>query len=190
LGVDKIIKINMENELSNWGILKKFLKIRRKNPWKHPSFVIYFFSVIVIVGSIGFSSEIIVGLKNCCFNISGLTTNAANIFIALIAASSVELILINEDELDTPYRKNDIQVFGIASLVIGFLIWMLAMYFKEGYWGLGLSLLGLFFSFYFWWISNAGNKILTDSTPSGASVGGGIQTTRDQLDGDTSKFTS
>jgi len=177
----------MGKKLTNWKILKIFLSERRKKPWHHPSFVFYFFAIIVLVGSIGFTSEIIQGLKSGCWVISELTTNASNIFIALIAASSVELILIDENDLSHPYRKNDVQIIGISILISGFLLWMLAINFKDNYIGLFISFAGLILAYYFWWISNAGNKILTSAINPSSTVGNGSPR-EVELNGDTTDF--
>lgn len=176
----------MKKEEGNWRILKKFLSERLKKPLKYPSFVIYFITIVLIVGSIGFSTEIITQWHLDDLNLSQLTTNASNIFIALIAASSVELILIKQDKLEHPFIQNDVQIIGISSLILGFFVWMLAIYFKDCILGLFFSVIGLIFSYLFWWVSNAGNETLMPLDDILSPIGGEPEDI--QLEGNTSEF--
>lgn len=163
----------MKTRITNWQILKLFLIDRIKKPIHHPSFVFYFITIIFLIGSIGFLYDIVTSFKSCEFEIAKISTNASNIFISLIAASAVELILINESDLEHPYRKNDVQIVGISFLIFGFLLWMLAISFKDNCFGLIVSIIGLLLSYLFWWISNSGNKILVPDDKPDIALGGG-----------------
>ncbi len=178
----------MDKKLSNWRILQMFLWDRIKKPLCHPSFVFYFISIIILIGSIGFLYDIVESIKMNVFETSKITSNASNIFITLIAASAVELILINDNDLMHPYRKNDVQIIGISFLIFGFLLWMFAISFKENVIGLITSIIGLLLSYIFWWISNAGNKILVPEDKPSSSIGGTPSTGDNGLDGDVSGF--
>lgn len=170
--------------LTNWQILGKFLKERLNNPKKQPSYVFYFIIIIILIGSIGFFSELVMGLYNNQLIFENLTVNSANIFIALIAASSVELVLIREEELTYPFRKNDIQIMGVTFLIFGFLLWILSVYLKKEILGMIISLIGLILAYTLWWISNANNKKIAPSGQPKSTLGGDPNT----LSGDTSDF--
>lgn len=163
-------------DLNEWKAIYNFLKRRATEPANFPSYVLYFIVVVVIIGSIGFLTELLFG-SDCHFNYDALTTNAANIFISFIAASSIELVLINDnDEYLTPNSSiKGVQLLGISFLIFGLLLWMLIWKIKGGVCGLSLSLLGMVFSYALWWISNAGNKTLIPDQAEKAPVGGEIE---------------
>jgi hypothetical protein len=172
-----------------WDILKSFISERITEPIKHPSFVMYFFIIIVMVGSIGIYDIIIMSIKNRDFDIESFVSNASNIFLALIAGSAVELILINEEDLKHPYRKNDIRILGTVFLIIGFLFWMFSKSFIDQWFGLVASIIGLIFGFVVWWISNAGNPNLI--TPKDSTIPiGGSDASRQELPGSVDGFKS
>jgi len=173
---------------SNWIILKEFLIERICRPLTQPGYVIYFFFVVIIVGSIGFLSELVKGLMDCSMNLSNLISHSSSIFIALIAASSVELILIKDTELTVPSRKSDIQLLGIAFLIIGFILWILTNFFKDSLTGLILSIGGLIVSYLLWWISSADNKKFAPVEKVASPLGGPEERVNDELEGDTSAF--
>jgi len=159
---------------SNWTTLKKFLVERMKKPIGQPGFIFYFVFIVIIVGSIGFFSELLFGLTNCEFDISYLTSNASSVFIALLAASSIEFILINETELVEGSRKSDIQLLGVVILISGFLLWILSALFRSSITGFVISLLGLLFSYAFWWIANSENKKIAPSLKESIEPLGGL----------------
>jgi hypothetical protein len=173
---------------SNWIILKEFLVDRICKPFNQPGYVLYFFFIVLIVGSIGFFSELLRGLVDCSVSISNLTIHSSNIFIALIAASSVELILIKDSELTIPVRKSDIQLLGVTFLIIGFLLWILSNFLKSCLVGLILSLCGLIISYILWWISSADNKKIAPAEKANSPLGGPEEKVNDELEGDTSEF--
>ncbi len=176
---------------NNWHILLHFLKERFTKPLNQPSFVFYFFVVIFLLGSIGLISEIIFQYCEKVFNSSILVTNSANTFLTLIAASSIELIMINDDNLNYPYRKNDIQIFGVSVLIFGFLLWIFSIYIKDSIGGLISSILGLILAYLLWWIANSNNKTLVSDEQPDVAIGGNKQNiANDNLEGDIDEFTN
>ncbi|WP_430933257.1 hypothetical protein [Saccharicrinis sp. 156] len=173
------------SDISKWKLLKQFIEYKIKEPWKHPSYVIYFFIVIVILGSIGFHYE----LFQCPIDIEGITINAANIFVALIASSTIELMLVRgKDEKFSPIRT-DIQVFAISILIIGFILWSIIINHKEEYLGLILSILGLLLAYFTWWISNADNQKIIGNVNADKTIGGNQgEIKKEVLKGDTDGF--
>lgn len=111
----------------------------------------------------------------------------SNISISLIAASVIEMILIKEEDLNGKYnRKVDIQIFGISSLILSFFLWIFANKFSDNVYGLVISIFGLLFSYIFWWIANAENKVLLPERNPIDTLGG--KTGKDNLAGDTIGF--
>lgn len=161
-------------ESSKWDILKQFLLNRLSSPLSNPSFIFYFFIVIVLVGTTGVFYEIAHGIKSSTFNIEAILINISCTAITLIAASSVDIILISNDneatDTSTENKNNqknkdfdsrDIQTLGVATLVLGFILWLTTIYFVRSNSQLIswiTSPLSLILSFLVWWIANADNK--------------------------------
>jgi hypothetical protein len=175
-------------KISNWQILKSFFCERITRPFGQPSYTFYFLIIIVLIGSIGIFYELLISTQSCHINIENLTLSAANIFIALIASSTVELLLIQEENLKYPHRKNDIQILGLSFLIIGFLLWILANYLMHENAGLILSLVGLGLSYFVWWIANSDNKKIAPSSKPFVTIGGENPANSLNLKGDTSEF--
>lgn len=173
---------------SNWMILIEFLKERICKPIKQPGYVLYFFFIVLLVGSIGFFSELLKGIVDCSLDLSNLTIHSSSIFIALIAASSVELILVKDNELSYPNRKSDVQLLGVTFLIFGFLLWILSNFLKNSIIGLILSVIGLIVSYILWWISSADNKKIAPIEKAESTIGGPEEIVNAELEGDTSEF--
>ncbi len=173
------------SDITKWKLLKQFIRDKFLEPWQHPSYVIYFIIVIGILASIGFYYE----LFKCPKSMEGITINAANIIIALIASSSIELMLRGGKDDKFSTIKTDIQVFAISALIIGFILWTVIISHKEGYFGLVLSILGLLLAYFIWWISNADNQKIIGNVKADSPIGGKQkEIKKDVLKGDTDGF--
>ncbi len=184
----------MKTPLTNWSIFCSFLINRTKKPLKHPSFVLYFIFIILLIGSFGLINEftditIIWAGELDKSKVISLVMNMSNISLSLVSASVIEMILIKDEDLENyPYRKVDIQIFGISSLILSFFLWIFANKFNSDIAGLILSVIGLLFSYTFWWIANAGNKVLLPIDKPIDTLGGVQKTNEQDLSGDTSEF--
>jgi hypothetical protein len=184
--------LKKKSSKSNWSIFWVFLWNRMKKPIDQPSYVFYFVFIILMIGSAGLISE----LSTSTFVLNGeldeakiasLVLNMSNISISLIAASVIEMILINEEDLIGKYnRKVDIQIFGVSSLILSFFLWIFANKFSDNVYGLVISIFGLLFSYLFWWIANAENKVLLPDKDPIDTLGG--KTGKDSLAGNTKGF--
>ena len=181
----------MRNQIGNWNELKLFLIKRSLSPIKYPSFVLYFVFVIVFIGSIGVLNVVLTCISNGGdIEIINFNSNASNVFLALVAASTVELILIKNDDLesDVQCRKIDIRILGIIFLIIAFFLRFLVMHFLNNF-GVVVSIIGLLFGFYVWWISNAQSSVLIDE-PDPKDALAGDDVINDEIEGNTDDFKS
>ncbi|NGM67314.1 MULTISPECIES: hypothetical protein [Sphingobacterium] len=169
--------MNIE-KTNNWKLMKSFLKKRRKDPWANPSYVLYFLIVIVLVGTFGVLKDII-EMQWCWFcgfddiKVKNFSFNVTNISLSLVTASVIDLIFITKktvrgesaetDELRIESIKKSIRIFGLGSLIVTFVIWIIVNNFiAENIIKIILSIICLLFSYFIWWISSVRNKILHD----------------------------
>ena len=175
----------------NWKLMKDFIFRRFRESWEAPAYVLYFFTVIVLVGTFGVIKELFemkwcfacdfddLKVKNFCFNISSTG-------LALVTASIVELVFIsmksitNEtEELKYSYEelenlKRSIRFLGLSGLIVSFVLWIFTNNVFENNWlKIISSILLLFFAYFIWWISNVRNKILRNSSGNIIKIIGG-----------------
>lgn len=179
---------------NHWMLILTFLKNRIVNPWSNPSYVMYFIIIIIFVNSIGIIKDL-TGYKlcwDCQFDskkVTSFTFNLTNIGLSLVTASVIDLMFISrksikvETELqnyNSPQLesiKKSIRIFGLSSLIIIFIVWILVNSFIEhSFLKIFFSTLALLFSFLVWWISNVRNKILSTKkeTVPLAPIGGSV----------------
>lgn len=187
----------MKNKRRDWKLLIDFLGERLIEAWKIPSYVLYFFIVIVLVGTFGVITELFtidfclsckfdrIKVSNSCFNISSTG-------LALVTASVIELIFISKKSIEKETRelklsfdelenlKRAVRIFGLSGLIVSFIIWILINYiFDIDLLKIIFSLILLLFAYFIWWISNVRNKILSNYMKNYVTIMGG--------DADTSK---
>lgn len=163
-------------QISDWKLMRNFLNKRSFEPWKSPSYVFYFLIVIVLVGTFGVLKDLIEMEWNWSWNldnekVKSFTFNVTNIGLSLVTASVIDLIFItkktvknetNEDD-DSKIEsvKKSIRIFGLSSLIVIFVVWIIVNNFLEqNLIKILLSIFSLLFSYFIWWISNVRNKIL------------------------------
>lgn len=179
------------NKRRDWELMFFFLRKRLTESWKIPSYVLYFFVVIVLVGTFGVITELFtidfcfnckfdnVKVKNSCFNISSTG-------LALVTASVVELIFIprrsieketknlNLNHAELENLKKGVRIFGLSSLIISFIFWILINnIFDKNWLIIILSIVLLLFAYFIWWVSNVRNKILSNYMENYVNILGG-----------------
>jgi hypothetical protein len=163
-------------QISDWKLMGNFLNKRSLEPWKSPSYVFYFIIVIVLVGTFGVLKDLIEMEWHWSWNldnekVKSFTFNVTNIGLSLVTASVIDLIFItqktvknetNEDDyLKIESIKKSIRIFGLCSLIVIFVVWIIVNNFLEhNLIKILLSIFSLLFSYFIWWISNVRNKIL------------------------------
>lgn len=141
-------------EDNKWLQLWTFLIDRVRKPFKHPEFVFYYILVIVGVGAIGIYSAIFsqdIPKNRNDFIIS----NIASYFLAVIATGCVELIFIQRNNL-----KRAILLLSIGAIFLNTFLFFLCIQFSSYL----IASIGLFVSLTVWWIANAENTNIIEST--------------------------
>lgn len=171
----------MDTLESKWKLLKIEFKTRISSPFKHPEFIIYFLVVICIIGIAGplltiyLERDLMHNGTNHHFSNKHVILSIASYFIALLTSSAVDLILSSKSLVDQSQmlRKSWIMI-GIGSIVIGIIFMGLSLATSEicilGY---VISVIGLLFSWFIWWITNAANPNLTDDSENALITIGG-----------------
>lgn len=142
------------NDKQKWQLLGNFLGKRLIKPIKHPEFVFYFFLVVIGIGGIGiftsvFSKELPDMRKEF------IISNISSYFLAIIATGTVELIFIQEKII-----KRAILLLSVGAIFINALLYFLSNRYTT-YW---FAIPGLFLALLVWWIANAENKNIIETT--------------------------
>lgn len=154
---------------SEWGLYWEFLLYRIRFPLKSIAFTFYFFTVIVIVGltssfitaydTINFKSEI-------DYNIISLTLIGYS--LVLLCSSAIEFIFVGFKIDENKYisLKNPITMTGIATIIIGIVLSIVAYSIDFNWIKLPISIFLLLLVWSMWWISNSRTlSVLNDDYP-------------------------
>jgi len=155
---------NSMEQPNYWQEFSDTLKERLKKPCKHPTFVMYFLTIVVLVGGFGVYEPLV-----SCFVFGATPTKdlphavvsaSYTYFVAIAATAAVDLIL-------SYYRKKFLLMFFLAS---SFAVIVLAIFSAAATYNRVIpvsaaipTLLGMILALFLWWIGNADNMHLLDS---------------------------
>lgn len=151
---------NNWSNFTNYFIAKRFYESQ-----KSPAYVFYFIIIIIALGCLGLWTD----LKGVQIRICGdydetklgsIIANLSGISLTLISSCVVEFLFIKKENIEPNVRRIDIQSFGLASLVGIFLLYMFAQSNNKNSWGLLIAICSILYTWWFWWIANARNKVL------------------------------
>ncbi|WP_447767572.1 hypothetical protein [Sphingobacterium faecium] len=147
--------LNLKNDF----ILKRFYESKRS-----PAYTFYFIFIIVALGSLGLWADLKgIHIKICGEydenKVKSIISNLSGISLTLIASCVVEFLFIKRVNIEDKVRKIDVQSFGLVSLVSIFLAYMFANN-NANTWGLFVAVISILYTWWFWWIANAKNKVL------------------------------
>jgi hypothetical protein len=172
-----------------WHEFTATLKDRVRKPWKHPTFVMYFFGIIFIVGSFG----VLEPLVSCMLlrtlpptELPGALISASyTYFVAIAATAAVDLILSYHQHR----RKFLLMFFLLSSLAVYACAFVAAIYvtfLHRPASGAVPAVLGYVLALILWWLANADNVNLLDTpVQSTAPIGADAQA---QMTGDLTGF--
>ena len=186
-----------EKPKSERKLICEFLWSRFLFPLKSLAFILYFFTIIVVVGltssSIGLL-ETIDSTKN--LDINAISLSLIGYSLVLLCSSAIEFIFIGfkEDE-EIKYRdlKNPISMIGISTIIFGILFSIIAFYITNIWLKLSIGIIMTIGVWIMWWISNSRTLSVLSSTPTKPSdtIGGIVTGGTEQLQGTiTSEYTS
>lgn len=151
-------------EISYWREFGSILRERFRRPWKHPTFVMYFLGIIVLLGGFGIAEPMV----NCWVLgklppdelPKALVSAAFTYFVAIAATAAVDLILVYKQ------RKYMLMFFVLALLIV-----LLCAVLSAGF-GTVLGkpasatipvAVGYLLALFLWWVGNANNAQLLDT---------------------------
>ncbi|VVO11472.1 hypothetical protein PS708_03460 [Pseudomonas fluorescens] len=153
-----------ENETNYWYQFRAALASRSKDPWGHPSFVMFFFVGVLFFGGLGIWVEIVrvsvllsdeASFKTICF--------AINVFYpSLGCASMLQFILGDYPKMLRALGVLLCFIFVVACGSIGFL----QLYTP---FGLVVEIILSALALWCWWIANAKNPDFLEPDPTAAS---------------------
>jgi hypothetical protein len=159
----------MKKTKNEYALVFEFFWKRLKAPLKSVAFVLYFITVILVIGlSASFISLYDSYDYEGSFDLENISLSLVGYGIVLLCSSAIELIFLSldhEDEKDLGMIKNGITMIGVSSILIG-LIFSIIIYVTTVTWiKFTLSILITLGSLFLWWISNARSLSLLKSAP-------------------------
>ena len=170
---------NSTTQQNHWQEFRDVLKERLRTPTKHPTFMMYFWGIIVILGAVVSLESVVTS-----YLLSGKWTEIESIrmisalytySVAIAATAAADLVL----SLREP--KYLLMLSQLSCVAVGICA-VLAAHLGT----LALALFGYILALFLWWVGNANNATLLD-TPSKPDVTTGGDT-QDQPVGDLSDF--
>jgi len=174
-------------EHNYWSEFGSELMVRLLKPWKHPTFVMYFLGIIVILGGFGIAEPMmncwVFGKLPAADLPKAIVSAAYTYFVAIAATAAVDLILA--------YRQRKyLLMFFVLALLIVLLCAIVSA-------GIGTVLgkpqsaavpavIGYVLALVLWWVGNANNSQLLDTPPPPQNETGG--STDQPLAGGTQGF--
>lgn len=131
---------------------------RFKMPWNHSAFKSYFIWIVILFGSIGIGLTIKDEINNCVINYTVISKSIATTFVALIAASLVDLNLSHNIKNVPSLIINSIGFIAISILL------MILSFNIKGSWSLLPAILGYLLALLIWVLANADNEKLSDDS--------------------------
>jgi hypothetical protein len=161
-----------------WRELRDVLLERLAKPLRSPTFVFYFFTIILVVGAFGIiepviryflvedNSKQLDSLAAFQHYHDELTSAFYTYFVAIAATAVVDLILFY-------HKQKHLMMFFLFSALIVFIFAILAAIKRESSAGLGFAIIGYVLSLLLWWIANAENVHLLDQRTKPTNALGG-----------------
>jgi uncharacterized membrane protein len=151
-------------QVNHWEEFYAVLKERLNKPSKHPTFIMYFFGIIIVLGGFGIFESIVSSSVQGKFKEEALPMSLISAmytyFVAIGATAAVDLILSYKQ------RKFLLMFFLVCSLFV-FLCAILAVIFgiflKDPNSAFYPALIGYILALFLWWIGNANNSNLLDT---------------------------
>lgn len=185
-----------EGPKSERQLIFEFLRSRFLFPLKSIAFVLYFITIIIVVGlassfislfeTIDFSNDIDIG---------AVSQSLTGYSLVLLCSSAIDFIFIGFKEDETEYLnlKNTISMIGISTIIFGIFLSIIVFYLTNVWLKLSIGILLTIGVWCMWWVSNSRTlSVLSDYPPKIRDMTGGTITEgTNQLQGAiTSEYTS
>jgi hypothetical protein len=172
---------------NHWQDFYQTLKARVDEPRRHPTFVMYFFGIIVLVGGFGIIEPLVsYGILGTMSDIElpkALISATYTYFVAIAATAAVDLILSYHQ------RKYFLMFFLVCSLLVfmcALFAAMLGTVLNNAGAAIFPSVIGYFAALFLWWVGNSTNVHLLDTPIQNTAPTGGDP--QDRPSGDLTGF--
>jgi hypothetical protein len=129
---------------------------RFKTPWNQFAFKSYFFWIVIAFGGIGIGLTIKDEFNHSITNLNAVSESIATTFVAIIAASLVDLNLSFNIKNVPSLIINSVGCISISILL------MILSFNIKGAWSLLPAIIGYFLALLIWILANADNEKLSD----------------------------
>jgi hypothetical protein len=163
-----------EDNPNHWREFGYTLWIRFRKPWQHPTYVLYFFFIIILIGGFGILELVVrsfmFGNPVTADLPKALIGAFYTYFTAIAATAAVDLLLTSQEQ---KHLRICFMILCFLVLVSAFFAVLIAET-KTNLLGAYLCAgAGYILSLFLWWIGNADNANLLDSkSPPTAPTGG------------------
>ncbi|WP_298418080.1 hypothetical protein [uncultured Kordia sp.] len=159
-----IIKIRKADSKTEFGLMVKFLKERRKEPSSSLAYWLYFLIIVLLIGISGSLISALPSYENG-FDMNSTSLSLIGYAVVLLCSSSIELIFIDLNDEDSKYYniKKGITMLGVALVIFSILFGIVTYFIPQEIARLVLSIVACIVAVYFWWITNARNLSVLDS---------------------------
>ena len=146
---------------NHWNEFYQTLKERLCVPARHPTFVLYFIGIIVVIGGFGIFEPLVsfvLGKTTKTELPHALICATYTYFVAIAATAAVDLTL--------SYRKRKylLMLFLLSCFLVLFLAFLSAIINRHQYAAIP-TVIGYILALVLWWIGNATNANLLDTPP-------------------------
>lgn len=157
-----------------WRDLRETLKARFIKPWGHPTFVMYFVIIIVVIGSFGIIEPVLLHYAFKSMNGGDaarmLISASYTYFVAIAATAAVGSVL------SLRHQKSLLMFFICSSFAVVALAFWAACARDKTLWALLPSAAGYLLALFLWWVGNADNvDLLDDPIKPTSPTGGDVQ---------------
>ena len=132
-----------EKQQSEWGLFWEFLYSRIKFPCKSIAFTTYFFTVIILVGlSASFITSYDTINANSSLDYDSISLTLIGYSLVLLCSSAIEFIFVAFQPDETKYisLKNPMTMTGIATILFGIILSIIAYSFNYSWIKISISI--------------------------------------------------
>lgn len=155
----RISEDTSHREAEYWREFVSTIKDRLRKPLQHPTFVMYFLGIVVLLGGFGMFVPIVgvfLGRLHADVWPQALINACYTYFVAVAATAAVDLILSYRQ------RRFLLMFFLLCSLIV-FLCAILAALPSKASVAASPAVIGYLLALFLWWIGNANNANLLDT---------------------------
>lgn len=159
----------MENNyLSENKLLFSFFRSRFLFPIRSIAFILYFFTIIIIVGlvsSLFGAFETLDVTKS--IDLHSVSISLIGYSLVLLCSSAIEFIFINfkDDEELFSSLKEPITMIGVTAIILGLLMSVLVYWIPYEWLQFILSVTMTILTWFFWWVSNSRTLSVINNYP-------------------------